>query len=356
MKTQARIRLFHSYIYISIAVVSFFTAFFAWNQYWPAAFLQGAFLVPFLIAPTLFNRGHQTFSKWLTILASCSVVLLQTNHIFTNATGFHFQLIALIVVAFLICDLKKQSEIWLSIVFACIIIIFFFFSESMQFAGPVIVVSDRINLIFRYMSFTTTLTALSFLLFYYSKLLANKEIELSQLANFDALTKIHNRGFFMREGERLYQMTYTKRQPISAILFDIDDFKRINDDYGHPVGDKVLIGLAKTVSSQISPDIVFSRYGGEEFGLLLPNSTLNEAYVLAEQIRTTIEKLSITSDTHQISCTISVGVASSFNASESFDALMIAADRALYYAKRNGKNQSIAECGDTNSCTINCIQ
>ncbi len=355
LKTQARIRLFYFYIYLSIGVVAIFTAFFAIKQFWPAVILQALFLVPFLSALVLYRKGNRFFSKWLAILASCSVVLLQTNYVFTHDTGFHYQLIALIVVAFLICDLKESNETWLAIAFSVIISACFFLSESIQIAGPIIELTQRQNLFFRYMSLTTTLVALCWLLFYYSKILANTERELSNLANIDALTKIHNRGFFMREGELLFQTLQSKHQDVSAIIFDIDDFKRINDDFGHPVGDIVLKRLSLSISSLVSTEIIFSRYGGEEFALLLPGKNVEQAYQLAEHIRKTIENLVITTGSYAIKCTISIGVSSNQTGSIGFDGLMINADRALYHSKHNGKNLTIADCGNNQCTTIRCI-
>lgn len=356
LKTQARIRLFHFYIYLSIGVVSIFTVLFAIKQFWPAAILQGLFLVPFLSALHLYSKGYHIFSKWLTILASSSIVLLQTNYVFTSEAGFHYQLIALIVVAFLICDLKELSETWLAIAFSVIISACFFLSETVQIAGPIILLSAQQNMLFKYMSLTTTLVALSWLLFYYSKILANTERELSALANTDALTKIHNRGYFMREGERIFQALQSKHQPISAIIFDIDDFKRINDDFGHPVGDKVLIRLSHAISSLVGSKIIFSRYGGEEFALLLPGKDIKEAYDLAEHIRKTTENLLITTGSYTIKCTISIGVSSNHTGKIAFDELMISADRALYHAKHNGKNLTIADCGEQKCSSIRCIK
>lgn len=355
LKTQARIRLFHFYIYLSIGVVSIFTAFFAIRQFWPAAILQGLFLAPFLFALHFYSKGYHIFSKWLTILASSSIVLLQTNYVFTSEAGFHYQLIALIVVAFLICDLKKPTETMLAIAFSVIISACFFLSESIQIAGPIIELTQRQNLFFRYMSLTTTLVALCWLLFYYSKMLANTERELSNLANIDALTKIHNRGFFMREGELLFQTLQSKHQDVSAIIFDIDDFKRINDDFGHPVGDMVLKQLSLATSSLVSPEIIFSRYGGEEFALLLPGKNVEQAYELAEHIRKTIENLVITTASHTIKCTVSIGISSNQAGSIGFDELMINTDRALYHAKHKGKNLTIADCGNKQCTTIRCI-
>lgn len=355
MKTQARIRLFHFYIYLSIGVVSIFTVFFAVKQFWPAAILQGLFLAPFFLALHFYSKGYHIFSKWLTILASTSIVLLQTNYVFTNSAGFHYQLIALIVVAFLICDLKESTETKLAIAFSVIISACFFLSESVQIAGPIILLSPQQNLMFKYMSLTTTLVALCWLLFYYSKILANTERELSSLANTDALTKIHNRGFFMREGERIFKALQSKQQSVSAIIFDIDDFKRINDDFGHPVGDKVLICLSHAISSLVNSEIIFSRYGGEEFALLLPGKHIEEAYDLAEHIRKTIENLLITTGSHTIKCTISIGVSSNQIGKIAFDELMISADRALYHAKHNGKNLTVADCGNKQCTTIRCM-
>lgn len=359
MKTQARVKLFFAYIVISMVVVSLFTLLFYIMDYTQAALIQSLALMPFAYALYQLKHKNLKTAKWVAILASIIIVVIQTNVVFTNATGFHVQLLALVVVAFLICDMKIKQERYLALMLASLIATSFFVSNYWQIYGPIIIISPSTERVFNTLSYTTTFIALSALLYLYSMQLAQKELELSILANTDALTNIYNRGFFMREGEIHYHTCQTKHKPLSVILFDIDDFKQVNDTYGHPIGDQVLVTIANSVRNITPPDSIFARYGGEEFALILPYKGLIEAWQLAEEIRKHIAHHTFHVEDHKIDITLSFGVASSNQKYREFDTLIRSADRALYHAKRHGKNQTITICDDAISKstkpTIQCI-
>lgn len=109
--------------------------------------------------------------------------------------------------------------------------------------------------------------------------------QLKQLAYFDGLTKIYNRTQFLHRGREILSEAQLNPQPVSFILFDIDYFKRINDTYGHDVGDQAIIHVVSVCNRYLSPEMLFARYGGEEFVIALPNTSLQEAEKLAEQLR-----------------------------------------------------------------------
>lgn len=348
LRNQARIPLFNAFIQISIGVIIAFTVIFIALGFFNAAIFQALSLIPFCAAIALKRRGALMTAKWLGILASIAIVLLQTNVVFTKETGFHFQLLALIVVSFLICDLKEPLERRASLVLAAIIGSGFFLAETVQFDGPLIQLTQETAQFFRCLSYVTTFSALSWLLYLYSTQLALKERELSHMADYDALTAIHNRGYFMRQGETVYQRAVSTAQPVSAILFDIDNFKKINDSYGHPTGDSVLIRLAQRLATDLGPEVLFARYGGEEFALLLPGSDLCAAHLLAEKLRRSVEALTIHTQCGPIHITVSMGVATAVVPTDTFDDIMRFADRELYVAKRSGKNRTASQCQEIN--------
>lgn len=109
--------------------------------------------------------------------------------------------------------------------------------------------------------------------------------QLKQLAYFDGLTKIYNRTHFLHKGREMLSEARLNQQPVSFILFDIDYFKRINDTYGHDVGDQAIIHVVSVCNRYLSPEMLFARYGGEEFVISLPDTSLQEAKELAEQLR-----------------------------------------------------------------------
>jgi len=129
--------------------------------------------------------------------------------------------------------------------------------------------------------------------------------------------------------------------PVGLIMLDIDDFKSINDTYGHPQGDVVLRRVARVVADN-SRDADFpARYGGEEMALILPHTDLEGAYAIAERVRTAVEALRIPRKDEQgtLRITASLGVAATTDGSK--DELIAHADAALYEAKRQGKNRTV---------------
>ncbi len=164
-----------------------------------------------------------------------------------------------------------------------------------------------------------------------------KNRSLSKLVNLDHLTKINNRKSMETIMENEIKRVSRYNKPMSIIMFDIDDFKSINDDYGHNVGDKVLKEIAKVVLSVIRDTDHFGRWGGEEFILLPTETSLEDATVLAEKIRKAILAHDLI-DSRRVSC--SIGVAQ-YQQDEDLDILVHNADLAMYDAKNSGKNRVV---------------
>jgi len=154
----------------------------------------------------------------------------------------------------------------------------------------------------------------------------------------DPLTGIFNREyFFARLQEELERMKRFKRS-LSVAIFDIDDFKAVNDSYGHPAGDKVLKELCALIKKQLRSTDVFARIGGEEFGLLFPETDINGARRVCEKLRKAIEEAEFRVNGNVIKITASFGVTQAKD-SDTVDSLYERADAALYLAKRGGKNR-----------------
>ncbi|PZT52636.1 histidine kinase N-terminal 7TM domain-containing protein [Paenibacillus silvae] len=164
------------------------------------------------------------------------------------------------------------------------------------------------------------------------------EEQLKQLAYFDGLTKIYNRTQFLYKGRELLSEARLNLQPISFILFDIDHFKRINDTYGHDVGDQAIIHVVSVCNRYLSSEMLFARYGGEEFVIALPNMTLQDAHDQAEQLRTALLSTPLEVEGKTVSLTSSFGVAQCDSDSDTLESLLRDADHALYESKRHGRN------------------
>lgn len=166
------------------------------------------------------------------------------------------------------------------------------------------------------------------------------QAELEMLATTDSLTGLFNRRHFFTLTEHWCENAPEIVKDISAMMIDIDHFKRINDTYGHPAGDQVLIQVAQTIQNTLRTDDILSRYGGEEFCLLLPNTNLAAAQQVAERIRQKIQELQIHFEGHIIQLTVSIGVADLANSPKhSVMGLLGHADQALYKAKHKGRNR-----------------
>ncbi|MCB0327136.1 MAG: diguanylate cyclase [Bdellovibrionales bacterium] len=163
---------------------------------------------------------------------------------------------------------------------------------------------------------------------------------LRNLAMRDPLTKIYNRRYFMDMLNR--EISYAQRSnlPLTCMLFDLDHFKKINDSYGHQAGDLVLQTVAQRIAKELRIYDAFARYGGEEFAIMLRATALDNALILAERIRSIVEKLSTQVDGKDVKVTVSLGVASLQSGQfSSPDDLLRVADRYLYQAKEKGRNR-----------------
>jgi diguanylate cyclase (GGDEF)-like protein len=155
----------------------------------------------------------------------------------------------------------------------------------------------------------------------------------------DPLTGVANRRGFFETGERLLMRARFAREPTALIVFDLDRFKSVNDRYGHHTGDNVLASFCRLATSQVRPNDLFGRIGGEEFACLLPDTGQHDALWLAERVRRTIEASSHTFEQHAFGLTVSLGVAISDEEQSDLNALLDTADRALYRAKALGGNR-----------------
>ena len=163
--------------------------------------------------------------------------------------------------------------------------------------------------------------------------------QLYELATKDGLTKlyIHRHFYYLLETEMKRVQRY--RHVLSLIMMDIDNFKKVNDTYGHLAGDVVLKEIAATIQKTIRHVDVPARYGGEEFTIILPETALLNAAIIAERLRQRISEIEVkVNDEVTIKPTVSIGIAEFPNASDDIKQLIDCADKALYASKESGKN------------------
>jgi diguanylate cyclase len=163
--------------------------------------------------------------------------------------------------------------------------------------------------------------------------------QLSEQANRDPLTGLYNRRFLDASLERELAVAARTNQALSVLLLDIDHFKVINDGFGHSAGDEVLRQTGLLLLSLSRKSDLCCRYGGEEFLLLMPQTSLTQAQAHAEKLRNAMQTQTVQYGAHDISTTVSIGLASFPESALSADALINGADHALYAAKRGGRNR-----------------
>ncbi|MFA5336849.1 MAG: GGDEF domain-containing protein [Candidatus Omnitrophota bacterium] len=160
-----------------------------------------------------------------------------------------------------------------------------------------------------------------------------------QLSIYDTLTETYNRRYFVMRFIEEFERAQKFSLKLSFIMIDVDNFKKINDTYGHLVGDAVLKEIAKIIKQNIREIDSLARFGGEEFSLILPETDKMSAIVVGERIRSKVSQQIIKAFDEMLSATISVGVSSFPQNTLYSDVLMETADKALYQAKISGRNK-----------------
>jgi len=170
--------------------------------------------------------------------------------------------------------------------------------------------------------------------------LSAKRSQLEHLSKTDALTGLNNRMYLEEQLEKLFKQNKREQSKACFIFIDVDHFKAINDQFGHIVGDTVLKKIAELIKHNVREVDICGRYGGEEFCILMPNALLDEAKKTSERIRLHIER-SILDPEHNITGSVSLGVAETSNDMMNYSDWLALADQAQYKAKEQGRNRTV---------------
>jgi len=159
---------------------------------------------------------------------------------------------------------------------------------------------------------------------------------LEEQATKDYLSGAYNRRYFFDIGSSLFLKAQRKKSAVAVVMLDIDDFKKVNDVYGHKAGDKGIVHIKKVLEANLRKSDLFARFGGEEFCILLDDISLKDVTMLLEKIRKEFEVSVLRDSKNQFSFTVSFGVA--YGMMDSLEDMINLADKALYKAKSKGKN------------------
>ena len=178
--------------------------------------------------------------------------------------------------------------------------------------------------------------------------LTNRELEQAlareqHLSRTDGLTSMYNRRFFYELATREFSAALRYSRQLSIILFDTDNLKQVNDTFGHLAGDKLLASVAQTAAAQLRAVDELARYGGDEFIILLPETSAKQAFPIAERIREQIAAMRMENDKDHFGVTLSIGIAETKNDPVDFniEAVISRADKAMYKAKTEGRNRTV---------------
>lgn len=190
------------------------------------------------------------------------------------------------------------------------------------------------TLLYAYM---VTATSIIFSVLGYA--IGKREQMITDLALTDELTALYNKRYFKNRLEQEFKRHQRTASPFSVILIDLDFFKRINDQYGHPAGDEVLKSVASTIMANCRENEISARVGGEEISIMACDCDLAAASLLAERIRVAIEHSTSNWQNKKIKITASFGIATASASANNAWEIYQAADRALYQAKQTGRNK-----------------
>ncbi len=238
----------------------------------------------------------------------------------------------------------EKDERIMIIIFNTIATLLLLFSELTPASKSAIAIDQNIIWLFKGISVVTASGSIAFVFYIYASNLYLVHKDLRYLANTDGLTRIYNRRVMFEEGEKQFDVCKKYGCDFTLALIDIDHFKRINDQYGHPAGDEILVQTTAFISSNIRQHDIFSRYGGEEFAIILKDTNQEYAFQIIDKLRKMIENHTFTlKDNTKIKLTISAGMVQFSDMYTSFDLMVRNVDSFMYQAKESGRNKVVQQ-------------
>jgi diguanylate cyclase (GGDEF)-like protein len=274
---------------------------------------------------------------WISLLIVSMLLFNFTRPV--NYISTSFDIIAPFAI-YILSPLKIKQTVGLAIGYSIgILYIYYVFKFGVD--PIVLTVAVTAQVIVHILGLSSALQIQSYRRKFYRAFIDEKDAKemVAYLANIDPLTKSLTRRQFMNIADSEFKRFTRYHRPLSILILDADRFKRINDTYGHHAGDLALRSLSLIAMEHKRAQDTFGRLGGEEFGLLMPETTLDKAIVVAERIRKVWEQSPVNLDGELIHSTMSVGVAEAVTEDKSLEDILRRADRMLYKAKEAGRNR-----------------
>jgi diguanylate cyclase (GGDEF)-like protein len=284
-------------------------------------------------------NAHKASKIWFFSLLMLHLVVC-TNLFVTNKTGFHLYFFLVPTGAYLLFDLKDKFE---KLLLSFIALFLFLYCENTLNLSPFIELSSEMNHLIYQSVFFFNMIEVIFVLTLFTNEIEINHLKLTKQATTDSLTGIYNRHHFFEQATYNLAISTELKRPFSIILLDFDNFKTINDTYGHHIGDLALVETANKINEHCRLQDFFARLGGDEFVIALPDTTIQETKAIAIRIQSSIENNIIKIDNNKkLRCYVSVGICSSTSQHyKPLKELMLQADIALYEAKEQGGNRVV---------------
>lgn len=258
---------------------------------------------------SLFYFGTNSGFHWLFVnVIAYSFVVFRADQRFVK-----YWMVFVSIALFFVCELLDTRGLYLTSFDQSVVVIFVFLVLSFYFAMVINLVMNRLKSVNRH---------------------------LRTLAEMDELTGLSNRRKVLADAVNIFADSVINREPCVFAIVDLDHFKKINDTFGHEAGDLVLAKVSAMMESVIRPQDEIGRYGGEEFIVIMPSTSLKQAEVIMESMRQSVENMLIeTENGIVIPVTVSIGVACIASSVSRYEEILAQADKGLYVAKRNGRNR-----------------
>lgn len=254
-------------------------------------------------------------------------------------TGFHYFILAIIPFCIVVPGLSLPRKTLTAVALVAVYAVVYVLAAQIpaQYA-----LSDTIVLMLKYANLVLTFAAFSFLVHFLSQASEESERRVTEASRTDYLTGVLNRRGMAERLEAARATAMRSAQQLSVIIGDLDHFKQVNDRYGHNCGDQVLVEATECLRTPLRNGDVVSRWGGEEFLILLPDTSASGARTVGEKLLQSFRASKFVCSTVQFSMTITLGAAT-FRGNESVETLIGRADRALYSGKQSGRDRLVRD-------------